>query len=219
MKRHNGPKAFSSLRTQLGLSFYLLIDSPVFFPETCSQSHFLFRIRVQNLGWKEGAWKSRKSAISFYYHLQMRVGESEMLIMASPLYSKKQYYKIYEIKSKEEGNADCMTLFSEHLPICKEKKGASAAPSKLFWESVRRRKKFFRSVPSLAPFQSTTEFRSEQNINTTLKQVCVSHKRPLCSSTNFSCHISYQMVNLQPQVSNDTLLMKKRRNCLHKSQK
>ena len=66
-----------------------------------------------------------------------------------------------------------MTLFSEHLPICKEKKGASAAPSKLFWESVRRRKKFFRSVPSLAPFQSTTEFRSEQNINTTLKQVCV----------------------------------------------
>ena len=123
--------------------------------------------------WKEGAWKSRKSAISFYYHLQMRVGESEMLIMASPLYSKKQYYKIYEIKSNEEGNADCMTLFSEHLPICKEKKGASAAPSKLFWESVRRRKKFFRSVPSLAPFQSTTEFRSEQNINTTLKQVCV----------------------------------------------
>ena len=86
---------------------------------------------------------------------------------------KKQYYKIYEIKSNEEGNADCMTLFSEHLPICKEKKGASAAPSKLFWESVRRRKKFFRSVPSLAPFQSTTEFRSEQNINTTLKQVCV----------------------------------------------
>ena len=122
MKRHNGPKAFSSLRTQLGLSFYLLIDSPVFFPETCS--HFLWwislkiPIRVQNLGWKEGAWKSRKSAISFYYHLQMRVGESEMLIMA--LILKKQY----EIKSS---NADCMTLFSEHLPsICKEK-GASAA--------------------------------------------------------------------------------------------
>ena len=108
--------------TQLGLSFYLLIDSPVFFQETCS--HFLWRIslkipiRVQNLGWKEGAWKSRKSAISFYYHLQMRVGESEMLIMA--LILKKQY----EIKSS---NADCMTLFSEHLPsICKEK-GASAA--------------------------------------------------------------------------------------------
>ena len=136
MKRHNGPKAFSSLRTQLGLSFYLLIDSPVFFPETCSQSHFLFRIRVQNLGWKEGAWKSRKSAISFYYHLQMRVGESEMLIMA--LILKKQY----EIKSS---NADCMTLFSEHLPsICKEKKkGASAAFRGSFEKASGAGKSFF----------------------------------------------------------------------------